>query len=215
MSDRIEQQLRTTLLERADSVSSSLQGDPVLAVEQRMRQRVRRQVAVAMAAAVAVAATVAGALAASDQISSDNDIRPVDPPTSEIQPGSWESRAFLFDLDTGQATLLPLPQSGSFDHAVSPDGTELAYSDWPDSGEHLAGVYVSRLGADPGEGAVSTRRVTPATVGAFGPQWSPDGTKIAYQQVHRLPKRAEPGEHWRTRRRERHLRADHQAHPCQ
>jgi Tol biopolymer transport system component len=186
MSDRIEQQLRTTLLERADSVTS-LHGDPVPAIERRMRQRVRRQVAVAMAAAVAVAATVAGALAASDQIGNDSDVRPIDPPTSDVQPGSWENRAFLFDLDTGQVTFLPLPQDGSIDHVVSPDGTAVAYSDWPDSGEHLAGLYVSRLGPDPADGAVSTRRVTPPSVGAFGPQWSPDGTKLAYQQVHLLP----------------------------
>ena len=187
MSDRIEQQLRAVFNEQANVIDST-QPDPVPAIERRMRQRVRRQVAASVAAVVAVGAAVTGALAGGSHFDADRDTTPVETPSHDVQPGSGEDRAFLFDLDTGQATLLPLPRDGSFGHDMSPDGTQLAYSVWRDpTGPNLATVYVSLLGENPDDGAISTRPATPPTIGAFGPQWSPDGSRLVYQQVHRRP----------------------------
>jgi Tol biopolymer transport system component len=182
MSDLIEQQLRTMLANEADSIFSG--GDPVPAIERRMHQRARRHAAVAVAAVITVAVAAVGVLATVGQNGRDNDDKPIERPTNSIQPASGMDRAFLLDLDTGQATLLPLPHDGSFGYDVSPDGSQLAYSLWPDpGGSSLSGVYVSHLGDDLSQGATDTRRVTPPGLGAFGPHWSPDGTELVYQRI--------------------------------
>lgn len=76
----------------------------------------------------------------------------------------------LIDLQTGAVT--PLPESiASMDgdaYAVSPDRTQVAF---------VAGaLYVANIDG------TNIHQVSPPGVGAFGVQWSPDGTELVYQQ---------------------------------
>ena len=81
----------------------------------------------------------------------------------------------MLDLETGEIT--PLPESiageGEFDsYAVSPDGRMLAYAATGNEGNDQ--VFVADLDG------TGIRQVTHEAGGATAPDWSPDGTKIAY-----------------------------------
>ncbi len=80
-------------------------------------------------------------------------------------------RGALIRYDSSTRQFVPYAQSISADHiAFSPDGQWMAYVEFPD------GTLVrSRIdGSD-------LRRLTFSPMRAFSPQWSPDGTQIAFQ----------------------------------
>jgi len=82
---------------------------------------------------------------------------------------------YAIDLDTGVMTPLPASIVGEADetgdYAVSPDGTQIAYSGHGEGG--ISQIFVANLdGTNP-------RQVT-HDLQAIGPAWSPDGTKVAY-----------------------------------
>jgi Tol biopolymer transport system component len=79
-----------------------------------------------------------------------------------------ETTGYLIDLNTGEMTQLPKSIAGGFFHAVSPDGTMVAYI----SGDNA--VFIASLdGTD-------VQQVTHDQRGAWAPAWSPDGEAIAY-----------------------------------
>jgi Tol biopolymer transport system component len=91
-----------------------------------------------------------------------------------------KSGAYLFDLETGQATRVTgiVPQGyESPGIAVSPDGTMVAYR-----GIDPAGKWVIYVGNVDGTNVRALGKRTAATTGGpVGPQFSPDGSQIAYQ----------------------------------
>lgn len=109
--------------------------------------------------------------------SSDASAQPSSPATSP--PSSLEdvpkmSVPFFLDLSTGTATRLAkgIPPLGRA-YAVSPDRTMVATSPCCDPPNP---VWVANIdGSD-------VRVITPEGVDGFGPQWSPDGSKLVYQE---------------------------------
>jgi Tol biopolymer transport system component len=98
------------------------------------------------------------------------------------QPAALPSEpgAYLFDLETGQATHVAgivAPGYESPGIAVSPDGTMVAYR-----GIDQAGKWVIYVGNVDGTNVRVLRRTATTARGPVGPQFSPDGSEIAYQE---------------------------------
>jgi hypothetical protein len=91
--------------------------------------------------------------------------------TGPTPPARTET-AYLIDLNTGEMTQLPKSIAGGSFHAVSPDGTMVAYISVEDAGTPQ--VFIASLdGTD-------IQQVTHDQRGLSAPAWSPDGGAIAY-----------------------------------
>jgi Tol biopolymer transport system component len=91
--------------------------------------------------------------------------------TGPTPPAGTAPESFLIDLNTGEMTPLPKSIAGN-GHAVSPDGTMVAYVSLDDAGTPQ--VFIASL-----EGT-DVQQVTHGQRGALAPAWSPDGEALAY-----------------------------------
>jgi Tol biopolymer transport system component len=91
------------------------------------------------------------------------------PPAAELA-----TKAHFLDLDTGEATLLPESLEGGENYVASPDGTRVAFV-----GSGTGGVI--KIANIDGTG-VRTLPSPPEGFVDIEPRWSPDGTRIVYQE---------------------------------
>ena len=81
---------------------------------------------------------------------------------------------FTVDLTTGKATLLPASiRDGGQSYAVSPDHKLVAYG----LNSFHSPLFLANMDG------TGIRQITTQGSGAPGPQWSPDGSKLVYQQL--------------------------------
>ena len=139
--------------------------------EQRHRRasRNRKLGGFAVAAGIGLVAVVVVIRAAGDGTGTQPGVQPTPVTVPEVD--------YLLDLETGEMTPLPTSIAGENDgdldsYAVSPDGRTLAYSATGNEGNDQ--VFVADLDG------TGIRQVTHEAGGATAPDWSPDGTKIAY-----------------------------------
>jgi Tol biopolymer transport system component len=94
--------------------------------------------------------------------------------TPATEPPSVKPDAFVFDLRTGERSPLPDGLAGGGDYVASPDGTRVARSTCcgPQDAITIANI----------DGSDLRTLQSPAGVNYYSPQWSPDGTKLIYQQ---------------------------------
>jgi WD40 repeat protein len=128
--------------------------------------------AFAVAAAIAVAA-VALILEARSGRSTGT---PAHQPSS-VAPGPI-SGAFFLDLATGEKTPLAANLAGGYSYVASPDGTKVAFSS-SDGGGCVAadGITVANI-----DGTDARTFKSPTGFTYCAPRWSPDGTKLVYQE---------------------------------
>ena len=81
---------------------------------------------------------------------------------------TWGGDIYLYDLATGELRLL----TGGFDPAISPDGTQVAFTRI--GGEH--GLYL--INAD----GTNERKIFSERTLFFAPKWSPDGKYIVFER---------------------------------
>ncbi len=128
---------------------------------QRRSARIRKLGALAVAAAIGAAAV---ALILGTRPEENPTIPVVEPPV--VAPGS----PFFLDLRTGEKTPLAENLAGGYAYVASPDGTRLAYNT----------EDVLTVASIDGTDARSLQ--VPEGLSGYGPRWSPDGTKLVYQQ---------------------------------
>ena len=175
-----------SILERAGSNFAPL--DLELESILRRRDRKRRNQRIA-AGVVGIAVFVAAVWIVTSVGSLDRSETPAVPGPSEAGPAvsncvvtrctetgptppARAETAYLIDLNTGEMTQLPKSIAGGFFHAVSPDGTMVAYISVEDAGTPQ--VFIASLdGTD-------VQQVTHDQRGVSAPAWSPDGGAIAY-----------------------------------
>jgi Tol biopolymer transport system component len=135
---------------------------------QRRTSRGRKLGALAVAATLGLVAVIVVIRAAGDGTGTQPAVQPTPVAVPEVD--------YLLDLETGEMTPLPNSIAGENDggssYAVSPDGRMLAYSATGNEGNGQ--VFVADLDG------TGIRQVTHEARGAGSPDWSPDGTKIAY-----------------------------------
>jgi hypothetical protein len=133
--------------------------------------------AIAAAAAIIIAAIVLG--------SRDDESAPVDEPAvvttsatapTSIAPAGAVPPPYFLDLGTGERTPLAdeIADASVVSYVPSPDGTQLAFYTC------CGGDDVMTIANADGSG---TQEVVPSPgLNAYGPSWSPDGTKLVYQE---------------------------------
>jgi Tol biopolymer transport system component len=148
------------------------------ALERQQKRQVRaarnkRIGAFAVAAAIGVAAVALTLGTRGDQATR----RPADvPPT--VAPGT-SSGPFLLDLRTGKRTPLAANLAGGHSYVASPDGTRLLYLTC--HGQPCSSKWdVTTVANIDGTDARTLR--SPEGLNYYGARWSPDGTKLVYQE---------------------------------
>jgi Tol biopolymer transport system component len=139
---------------------------------QRRRSMGKRLGAYAVAAAIGLAAVVLILVTRAGE----NSTTPCDePPTVAPVPISGP---FFVDLRTGERTPLAESLAGSNSYAASPDGTRLAYGTTRGGGCGEADVTtVANI-----DGTDARTLESPEGRAICGARWSPDGTKLVYQE---------------------------------
>jgi Tol biopolymer transport system component len=84
------------------------------------------------------------------------------------------SGAFLLDLESGEQTALPANLARGSYYAASPDGTRLAFATCCSGADVLTVANI--------DGTDARTLESPERLNAYGAQWSPDGTKVVYQE---------------------------------
>ena len=143
----------------------------------------RRRLVVVVAAIAAVAAIIIAAILLASR---DDESAPVDQPTdvttgesvptTVVAPAGGVQPPYVLDLGTGERTPLPetIADPSVVSYVPSPDGTQLAFYTCC-SGDDVMTI------ANP-DGS-SAQEVAPSPgLNAYGPAWSPDGTKLVYQE---------------------------------
>jgi Tol biopolymer transport system component len=143
--------------------------------EHRQRRSTRNRKIGGFAAAAAIALAAVGVILATR--SQPRTTVPGDQPSSPASSPKAVPRMsvpFVLDLSTGAATPLAkgVPTQGR-GYAVSPDRTMVATGPCCD---HPAPVWVAYMD---GSGVFE---FTPEGVDGFGPRWSPDGSRLVYQE---------------------------------
>jgi Tol biopolymer transport system component len=142
----------------------------------RRRDRKRRNQRIT-AGVVGIAVFVAAVWAVTTGGSFNRTEQPAIKPTPTLEPSLTAPEAYLIDLNTGEMTPLPKSIGGGYGspevgYTVSPDGTMVAYTSPDDTG--TSQVFIANLdGTD-------VQQVTHDRDGAAFPDWSPDGSAIAY-----------------------------------
>jgi Tol biopolymer transport system component len=99
------------------------------------------------------------------------------PPTvapSTVAPGT----PFFLDLRTGKKTPLAASLAGGYSYVASPDGTRVAYSSSSGGGcVEADGITVAKI-----DGTDAHTFRSPAGLADCSARWSPDGTKLVYQE---------------------------------
>ena len=93
-------------------------------------------------------------------------------------PNPADATHVLLDLETGTMNALPGSLTGGFSYAVSPDGTEVAYSPFPSpiGGDVRLLMYVANV-----DGSAVRPVMETTAVDQINPRWSPSG-QIVYQR---------------------------------
>jgi hypothetical protein len=138
--------------------------------QRRTRQRVGGYVLLAV---LMIAAVVIGVIATRPREERPAGQEEREAPTTADLP----TKPYFFDLDTGQATLLPESLQGGYSYVPSPDGTRIAYSSNVGGGCHDGGITVANI-----DGTGVQRIEAPEGFIDCAPRWSPDGTKLVYQE---------------------------------
>lgn len=142
--------------------------------EQEQRQRrVSRNRKIGAFAVVAALGIVAAVIAV-NALGADDTDRTAAP----MEPVPADATHVLFDLETGRMAALPESLAGGFSYAVSPDGTELAYSPFPDpiDDDVRLLMYVANV-----DGSAVHRVMETFAVDQLNPRWLPSG-QIVYQR---------------------------------
>jgi hypothetical protein len=147
-------------------------------LRRRDRKRRNQRIAGTLAGIVLFVAPVA---LLAGLISSDRTQTPADEPPT-VAPGT-ASGPFFLDLrrdcpncliEPGQATPLAENLAGGYNYVASPDGTQLAY------GTCCSGADVMTVANIDGTDAHTLE--SPEGLNYYGARWSPDGTKLVYQE---------------------------------
>ncbi len=135
--------------------------------QERRQRRTARNRKIGAFALVAAIVAVAIVVIASNMDRGESSAATQPPPTA-TQTGSR-----LLELRTGEMTPIPESIAGGFIYSVSPDGTRLAYDPCVDN----TPVTICVAGVD----GTDVHPVTPESLNAYGPRWSPDGGSLVYQ----------------------------------
>jgi Tol biopolymer transport system component len=151
--------------------------DPWLEQGQRQRAAKRSKMVAAFATAAAVG-LVAVACTPGRQGGKDAATSASKPQTSAQESPTVApetiSGPFFLDLQTGERTPLAENLAGGFNYAASPDGTRLAY------GTCCSGADVMTVANIDGTDARILQ--SPEGLNFYGARWSPNGTKLVYQE---------------------------------
>ena len=141
--------------------------------QQRRQQRTARNRKIS--ALALVAALVIGLLAVA-LINSDTGGRPAGGGATTSPEVGTQTGLVVLDTASGAKSAFALPRAGATQFEYSPDGSQIAYSA-PDELGHRTQVFV--MNAD----GTNDHQLTQGATSSTNPQWSPDGSTIAFVRV--------------------------------